>query len=105
MIAENKGTSFEKNEIGRIRILVTGRVQGVGFRAFVQQVAEDLGLTGWVRNLGYDQVETVAEGDPEVLERFLRSVQAGPRSSRIDDVQVQWEPPLSETSHFEVRYR
>ena len=43
--------------------------------------------------------------DPEVLERFLRSVQAGPRSSRIDDVQVQWEPPLSETSHFEVRYR
>ena len=59
------------DDLARLHIRVSGRVQGVGFRAFVQQSGSLFGLTGWVRNIGYDQVETLAEGSRTVLERFL----------------------------------
>lgn len=65
------------NDMARLHIWVTGRVQGVGFRAFVLQAGSLFGLTGWVRNVGYDQVETVAEGSREVLERFMQAVKPG----------------------------
>ena len=57
---------------------MNGRVQGVGFRAFVLQSGVLFGLTGWVRNVGYETVETVAEGPREVLERFIEVVKTGP---------------------------
>ena len=52
----------QQDEIVRVHIWVKGRVQGVGFRAFVQQNALPIGVTGWVRNVGYNTVEAVAEG-------------------------------------------
>jgi acylphosphatase len=64
----------------RVHIWVMGRVQGVGFRAFVQQSGAMFGLTGWVRNVGYDQVEVVAEG------------------------RLEWESPSGEFRRFEVRF-
>ena len=93
-------TTTTPNEPARIHIRVTGRVQGVGFRAFVMQAGTLFGLTGWVRNVGYDQVETVAEGRREVLLRFLESVKTGPRPSRVDEAQVDWETPTGEFKHF-----
>jgi acylphosphatase len=90
-------------ETARIHIWVTGRVQGVGFRVFVLQTGITLGLFGWVRNLGYDRVETVAEGSRIVLERFLEIVETGPRSARVEDATVEWENPTGEFQHFEVR--
>lgn len=82
---------------------VTGRVQAVGFRAFVAQAANNLGLTGWVRNVGYDQVETVAEGQRADLEEFATIVRAGPRASRVDESRVEWLSASSEFSDFTVR--
>ena len=92
-------------ETGCIHIFVSGKVQGVGFRAFVQRTADELGLSGWVRNVGFNQVETVAEGSPDVLKRFLETIRVGPRSGRVDDVNFNWEVPLGEFDRFEIRYR
>ncbi|NOZ00024.1 MAG: acylphosphatase [Chloroflexi bacterium] len=88
----------------RIHIRVTGRVQGVGFRAFVAQHAQLSGVTGWVRNVGHDQVETVAEGRRENLEHFLQAVKTGPRMSVVRDVRVVWEEPRGEFRGFNLRW-
>jgi acylphosphatase len=87
----------------RVHIWVSGRVQGVGFRAFVLQSGPLFGLSGWVHNLGYDQVETVAEGPRAVLERFIEVVKTGPRASRVDEARVEWETPTGEFDGFQVR--
>ena len=90
--------------LGRVHIWVSGRVQGVGFRAFVQQSGAIFGLTGWVRNVGYDQVETVAEGQREILERFVEVIRRGPQISRVDQARVEWENPTAEFTDFRVRH-
>jgi acylphosphatase len=88
----------------RLHIWVSGRVQGVSFRAFVQQTGMMLGLTGWVRNLGYDQVEAVAEGERSALEEFAQAVQTGPRGSHVDAARVEWETPTGEFRWFDVKH-
>lgn len=88
----------------RLHIWVTGRVQGVGFRAFVIDGAEQLALTGWVRNVGHDTVEAVAEGSTELLTRFSEMVQAGPRAGRVDSARIEWEAATDEFIDFRVRY-
>jgi acylphosphatase len=90
-------------DLARVHIWVIGRVQGVGFRAFVLQSGPLFGLKGWVHNVGYNQVETVAEGRQEVLERFAQVVKTGPRASRVDEARVEWETPTGEFEGFEVR--
>ena len=89
-------------DLARVHIWVTGRVQGVGFRAFVLQSGPLFGISGWVQNVGYDQVETVAEGPREVLQRFAQIVKTGPRASRVDEARVEWETPTGEFEGFEV---
>ena len=91
------------NHPARIHIWITGRVQGVGFRIFVQQSGTMFGLVGWVRNRGYDQVEVVAEGRREVLQRFLDVVKTGPRASHVDESREEWEMSTGEFERFEVR--
>ena len=90
-------------DLARVHIWVIGRVQGVGFRAFVLQSGPMFGITGWVHNVGYDQVETVAEGPRAVLERFADVVKTGPRASRVDEARVEWEAPTGEFVGFQVR--
>ncbi len=92
------------SDIQRVHIWVNGRVQGVGFRAFVQQQGYLLGLTGWVRNVGYNSVETVAEGRRDALERFVEAVRQGPRAARVDEIRVAWETPSGEFHKFDVRH-
>jgi acylphosphatase len=87
----------------RLHITVKGRVQGVGFRAHVEYGARELGLTGWVRNVGYDMVEAVAEGDRPKLERLADIVRAGPRASQVDDASVEWQQATGEFTYFIVR--
>ncbi len=93
----------EAKEIVRAHIWVSGRVQGVGFRAFVQQSAVLFGLSGWVRNLADDQVETVAEGSRDVVERFVEAVKTGPRAARVEVAHVDWEAPQDEQG-FHIRF-
>ncbi len=66
----------------RVHLWVSGRVQGVGFRAFVASAAGRMGITGWVRNVGYDTVEALAEGSRLQVDQFVEMVNLGPRSSR-----------------------
>jgi acylphosphatase len=88
----------------RIHIWVTGRVQGVGFRAFVQQSGMLFNLTGWVRNVGYESVETVAEGPREKLEMFAEAIKTGPRAGRVDEARIEWETASGEFKNFGVKY-
>ncbi len=92
-----------KGEIVRAHIWVRGRVQGVGFRAYAESIAWQLGLHGWVRNVGKDTVEAVAEGERANIERFLHWMQEGPRAARVVESRIEWEEPTGEFPDFEVR--
>ena len=94
----------EHPEILRVHVWVQGRVQAVGFRAFVQQNAMQIGVTGWVRNIGYDMVEAVAEGTTEQIEGFLRMVKRGPMGSRVDESREEWEQVTGEFRSFNVKF-
>jgi acylphosphatase len=87
----------------RVHVWVTGRVQGVGFRAFVHYNAEKLGVTGWVRNVGYDTVEAIIEGTRNQVEQLVLVMKMGPRNSRVDECRVEEETPTGEFTGFEVR--
>jgi acylphosphatase len=88
----------------RAHVWVTGRVQNVGFRAFVAESAGYIGVRGWVRNVGYDTVEAVAEGTRAQVEQFAQAMVTGPRASRVDEQRVEWETPTGEFGEFGVRY-
>ena len=92
-----------QDEIVRVHVWVQGRVQAVGFRAFVQQNALQIGVTGWVRNVGYDRVEAVAEGTREQLNQFLQMMKRGPIGSRINVSREEWEQVMGEFSSFRVK--
>jgi len=90
-------------DLVRAHIWVRGRVQGVGFRAHVEFYARQIGVTGWVRNVGYDTVEAVAEGERANMERFIEMLKQGPSMSRVDESKVEWENPTGEFREFGVR--
>lgn len=88
----------------RAHLWVRGRVQGVGFRAHVDFFARQIGgLTGWVRNVGYDTVEVVVEGSRPAVEQLIAVVRSGPRAARVDEVQIEWETATGEFADFSVR--
>jgi acylphosphatase len=88
----------------RAHVWVKGRVQGVGFRAHVEYRARQIGgLTGWVRNVGYDTVEAVVEGEREKVERLIALMKEGPRGSRVDESKVDWENPTGEFVKFDMK--
>ena len=72
-----------------VQYRVTGRVQGVGFRAFVAGHVRDEGVSGWVRNLPDGSVEARAEGDVDSLRRFEWRLWQGPSHARVDDVATE----------------
>ena len=92
--------SEEINE--RLHALVEGMVQGVGFRYFVTIYAEELQLTGWVRNLWDGRVEVVAEGPRNALESLLRHLQEGPRGAQVANVEATWQVATNEFNNFRV---
>jgi acylphosphatase len=85
------------------RFVVSGRVQGVGFRYFVQAVAARESIAGWVRNLDDGRVETAASGDAEGMERFERAIRQGPPSARVDGVAVDETFPIGNPTGFHIR--
>jgi acylphosphatase len=93
----------ESHDIARLYIRVRGRVQNVGFRAHVENGARQLEVTGWVRNVGYDTVETVAEGERQKLERLAEAIKAGPPGSRVDETTAEWQDATGEFRTFTVR--
>jgi acylphosphatase len=91
------------DEIVRVHVWVQGLVQNVGFRAYVEYSARQLGVTGGVRNVGYDTVEAVAEGERENVDRFVEAMKAGPRASRVNESKVEWENASGEFAEFGVK--
>ncbi len=71
-----------------IKVLVSGRVQGVGFRYFVKNKADDLGIAGYASNLPDGRVEVVAQGEAEVVSNLLKQLDVGPRYSSVSSVEV-----------------
>ncbi len=86
-----------------LRAVVRGRVQGVGFRDFVYTRSRFLGLTGYVRNSEDGQtLEVVAEGPQEALEQLIEYLWEGPRSARVEGIDVAWGKASGHFSHFGV---
>ena len=96
--AGKKGPQGEGALQERVRILVSGRVQGVLFRKTMMDVAKTLGVTGWVRNLRDGSVEALAEGEKTRLEELIEFCHSGPPGARVTSVAVEW-------SHFQGEFR
>lgn len=85
------------------RFQVSGRVQGVGFRAATQGEARRLGLCGWARNLADGRVEVLAQGEPGAVRQLEQWLWQGPRLARVDSVLVCVEAAQSLTQDFTIR--
>ncbi|MBC8249815.1 MAG: acylphosphatase [Anaerolineales bacterium] len=88
----------------RAHVFVSGWVQGVFFRAETRDLARQLGLTGWVRNLCDGRVEAVFEGEDWAIEQLVAWCHRGPRGAHVDDVDVTYEDYAGEYGTFSVRY-
>jgi len=88
--------------IRQVHVFIKGKVQGVGFRAFTKERADEVGVKGWVRNLADGRVESVMQGKSEAVEKLLESVRKGPRSSRVDGVEAKEEKIGEEFRDFRV---
>jgi len=92
------------NEKVRAHLFVSGRVQGVFFRAETQEKAKDLGVFGWVKNLSEDRVEAVFEGERAKVEEMIKWAKKGPPGAIVNDLNVVWEEYQAEFNSFEIRY-
>lgn len=88
----------------KIRVVVRGVVQGVGFRYFVLRSARESGLRGYVKNLRDGGVEIVAEGPRGTLEQLARDVAEGPGHALVRDIELEWSEPGGEFESFEVSF-
>lgn len=85
-----------------VRIVVRGRVQGVGFRAWVVRLAHELGVQGWVRNLPDGDVEAEAMGEEAALRSFVEAMRKGPVAARVEEVGEQWFDAPEPRAGFQV---
>ena len=96
--------TIEVNQKMQRYILISGVVQGVGFRHFTRQNAMRLGVRGYAKNLPNGKVEVVAEGDKATLDEFVKILWKGPPASRVEDVKVEARPHSGEYTSFGVKY-
>src|SRR5215472_15877150 len=87
---------------GRARIIISGLVQGVYFRADAREVAHQRGLSGWVRNRLDGTVEAVVEGEQSAVQAFIAWCHDGPPGARVTDVQVTWETYVGDFRSFRI---
>jgi acylphosphatase len=91
-------------EMASLQATVRGRVQGVFFRAFVEELAEQLNLTGYVRNRPGGVVEVIVEGERPKLEKLVERLKAGPPAAKVKDVITSWAEYSGNFLDFKVRY-
>lgn len=77
----------------KAHLLISGRVQGVFYRAFTKDVADSLGLKGWVRNLRDGRVEAVFEGDEDKISIAIERCKEGPPYAKVDNIEITWSEP------------
>ncbi|WP_297454406.1 acylphosphatase [Persephonella sp.] len=88
----------------RLYAVFAGTVQGVGFRYFVRNIAKEMGVKGYVRNLPDGTVEVVAEGDEQTLRDFLKAIEQGPPLAEVTDIRYQFEDKEGGFTDFEILY-
>jgi acylphosphatase len=88
----------------RAKLLVKGKVQGVGYRAYATRVASQRGLCGGVRNLGDGRVELEVEGPKDQILILIDDLKIGPPASRVAAVEVEWNPATGRFSDFQIWY-
>ena len=88
----------------RAEILISGVVQGVGFRYFVLRLAHSLGLKGFTRNLYSGEVIAVAEGEKFKIEEFFNQIKIGPSHAFVKHASIKWSESKNEFNNFEIRY-
>jgi len=86
----------------KLHVIISGKVQGVFYRDFIQKNANALGVTGWVRNNPDGTVEVVAEGKKTQLESLLETCKEGPGGAVVKNVQVEWTEGTNEFRQFDV---
>jgi acylphosphatase len=91
-------------DLGRLRVVVHGWVQGVGYRDFVSREARRLQLAGYVRNASDGSVEVEAEGRRADLEELLETLRRGPRHAEVRRVDAAWDAPVGEFQTWELRW-
>ena len=96
--------TIEVNRTVQLYVLITGKVQGVGFRNFTQMNAKQLGINGYAKNLPNGKVEVVAEGDKAQLDALIALLEKGPRYARVDSLEVKENPFTGEYKTFGIRY-
>jgi len=87
-----------------VHVIISGRVQGVWFRASTKQKAEQLGLTGWVRNTADGNVEAILEGEEDIVKEMIDWCHCGPPSAQVEHVEVKNQDPTNSFDSFSVRY-
>ena len=88
----------------QIHVFVSGRVQGVAFRWVTSDVAHQLKVTGWVRNLRDGRVEVIAEGEEDVLNQFIEFLEKGPRYAKVKDIEIEWLDYTGDFASFDIRF-
>lgn len=91
-------------EAARAHIFISGRVQGVCYRAFTRELAYNLDLNGWARNLNDGRVEALFEGEKNVIEQAIKKCYIGPPGARVNDIEVHWETFVGDQKSFMIRY-
>jgi acylphosphatase len=87
-----------------VRVIISGRVQGVFFRVETQRAAERLGVFGWVRNRPEGTVEAVFEGEYQAVDAVLQWCKQGPNLAVVKDVEVKWQDYTGEFKRFDITY-
>ncbi len=91
-------------ELARAQVLISGRVQGVFYRAYTRDQAQGRGLKGWVRNLPDGRVAAVFEGKRAIIEDMLNWCRKGPPYAAVDDLLVDWQPYQGDLDDFRIVY-
>ncbi|MBE0645218.1 MAG: acylphosphatase [Bacteroidetes bacterium] len=86
-----------------MHVVISGLVQGVGFRYFAMQKARAFGIRGYVRNLYTGEVEVVAQAEEEILHAYLADLRIGPRSAQVSSIRLVWQDDAEMYNSFDIR--
>ena len=87
----------------RVHLLISGRVQGVSFRYYAQDIAQSLGVKGWIRNCWDGKVEIVVEGEEEKVKKLISWCYQGPGSAIVEKIDIEWGKYRGEFNSFAIR--
>ena len=88
----------------RVHLFISGIVQGVLFRYYMQREAQSLGVKGWVKNLSDGRVEAVCEGEKENVRKIIEWAHRGSPYSHVENVSINWEKYIGEFDNFSITY-